>query len=221
MFFATYRTPGENIGFGELPADDSTLFDLLQQYNSTVDVLSLQSGSASDDRFATMFWSYFDSETRILHYVNAGHCPPLLFGVRDGQLEVKRLNAGGPVLGVLDDAAYVQGHAKTNASDLTSCTRTALLKHKAPPEKSLATRLIALLNDAVHQSPEKILASVLVRVRRFLGNTSAQDDLTCVVARLGTTVTKTRDLSKTAAVASHTAGTTASTDALRTFADRS
>jgi sigma-B regulation protein RsbU (phosphoserine phosphatase) len=176
---------------------------------------------ASDDRFATMFWSYFDSETRILRYVNAGHCPPFLVGVRDGKPEVRRLDVGGPVLGALDDAAYVQGQAETGAGDLIFLYSDGLVEaQNANGEEFGESRLIALLKEAVHESPEKILGLVLLSVRRFLGDTPAQDDLTCVVARLGTTVTQTRGSSENAPGTNDTAGTTTSTDALSVSVER-
>ncbi|MCU1335491.1 MAG: phosphoserine phosphatase RsbU/P, partial [Bryobacterales bacterium] len=34
---------------------------------------------ASDERFASLFWGYFDVRTGLMHYVNCGHCAPLLF----------------------------------------------------------------------------------------------------------------------------------------------
>src|SRR5882672_10131519 len=50
---------------------------------------------ASEARYATMFWCYYDSSTHSLSYVNAGHCPPLLMRKNDGEVEISRLDAGG------------------------------------------------------------------------------------------------------------------------------
>jgi serine phosphatase RsbU (regulator of sigma subunit) len=65
-----------------------------------------------------MFWCYCDAETGIVHYINAGHCPPMLVGLREGKAEIKRLDAGGSVLGLLSDAGYVQGSVATGGFDV-------------------------------------------------------------------------------------------------------
>ena len=54
----------------------------------------------SGDRFASMFWSYCDADHSAVHYVNAGHCAPILIGVRNGKAEIQLLEVGGPVLGL-------------------------------------------------------------------------------------------------------------------------
>ena len=41
--------------------------------------------SSSNDRYATLFYGVFDSSTRILRYVNAGHNPPVVIR-RDGSM---------------------------------------------------------------------------------------------------------------------------------------
>ncbi|HEX8813380.1 MAG TPA: PP2C family protein-serine/threonine phosphatase, partial [Terracidiphilus sp.] len=73
---------------------------------------------AADDRFASMFWSYCDPQLRTVRYVNAGHCAPVLIGLRNGQPEIRRLDVGGAVLGVLPAASYTQGSAEIRAGDI-------------------------------------------------------------------------------------------------------
>lgn len=45
---------------------------------------------ASEDRFASMFWSYSDAGNTVVHYVNAGHCAPMLLALRNGKPEIRR-----------------------------------------------------------------------------------------------------------------------------------
>jgi hypothetical protein len=63
---------------------------------------------ASGSRYASMFWCYYEPHTRRLCYVNGGHHPPLLVGPRGHGIEIARLDAGGPVLGILPAARYEQ-----------------------------------------------------------------------------------------------------------------
>ena len=54
---------------------------------------------ASRERSVSMVWSYFDPETELLHYVNAGHPAPLLFRASGHGPSPVLLSEGGPVLG--------------------------------------------------------------------------------------------------------------------------
>lgn len=49
--------------------------------------------------FVTLFWAFYNPERHDLRYVNAGHLPPLLVASTSGEL--RRLETGGPVLGLL------------------------------------------------------------------------------------------------------------------------
>src|SRR5688572_20394360 len=66
--------------------------------------LSRHSGSG---RYATMFFAEYDTGDRTLRYVNAGHNAPLL--IIPGNESVVELTAGGPPVGLFQDAAYDVG----------------------------------------------------------------------------------------------------------------
>lgn len=71
-------------------------------------------GHIGDGRFITFFYGLVNAATGTLTYANAGHLPPILVR-RDGTVE--RLTEGGPVLGVLPDAAYGQATTTVGAGD--------------------------------------------------------------------------------------------------------
>jgi serine phosphatase RsbU (regulator of sigma subunit) len=71
-------------------------------------------GHAGEDRLISFFYCYVDADEGMLTYVNAGHFPPVLVRA-DGTIE--RLSAGGPVLGVLSDGAYVQERTPIKSGD--------------------------------------------------------------------------------------------------------
>lgn len=58
-------------------------------------------------RYATMFFAEYDTADRSLRYVNAGHNAPLLMGPQDDA--VTQLDAGGPPVGLFEDAVYDVG----------------------------------------------------------------------------------------------------------------
>jgi serine phosphatase RsbU (regulator of sigma subunit) len=56
-----------------------------------------------EGHYVTIFYGVLDLETRVLHFVNAGHCPPILRR-KHGSLE--SLGATRPVLGLMLDAGF-------------------------------------------------------------------------------------------------------------------
>ncbi len=61
------------------------------------------SGRFGDNRYATLFYGEFDSQTRILRYVNAGHMPPIFISAEG---EVTRLSDGDVPVGMFPDATF-------------------------------------------------------------------------------------------------------------------
>ena len=61
------------------------------------------SGRFGDNRYATLFYGEFDSQTHILRYVNAGHTPPILVSA-EGQ--VTRLSDGDLPVGMFPDTTF-------------------------------------------------------------------------------------------------------------------
>jgi serine phosphatase RsbU (regulator of sigma subunit) len=60
-------------------------------------------GRFGDNRYATMFYGEFDSATKILRYINAGHCPPILISEAG---EATTLHGGDVPVGLLPDIEY-------------------------------------------------------------------------------------------------------------------
>ena len=63
--------------------------------------------SSAVNRYATFFFSTYQPQTRELRCVNAGHNPPMVLRCSDQGREVLRLEAGGPVIGLLRDLEQV------------------------------------------------------------------------------------------------------------------
>lgn len=60
-------------------------------------------GRFGNDRYATMFYGEFDSGSRLLRYINAGHCPALLISERG---EVTELSDGELPIGLFPEIRY-------------------------------------------------------------------------------------------------------------------
>ena len=140
----------------------------------------------SGERFASMFWSYCDVRGGWVHYVNAGHLAPMLIGLRHGKPEINRLDVGGPVLGLLPYAAYMQGQVEIQSGDAMVLYSDGLVEAtNASGEEFGESRLAELLSQSLGESPEKIRDCILASVNDFLGGVPAHDDLTCLVAKMG------------------------------------
>ena len=139
--------------------------------------------NASGARYASMFWCYYEPLTRRLCYVNAGHCPPLLVGDRGHGVEIARLDAGGPVLGILPAARYEQAQCEVRPGDVLVLYSDGLIEATNPAgEEYGESRLRELLATAGAGGPDDIRNAILASARAFLGPAPPRDDVTLVVA---------------------------------------
>jgi sigma-B regulation protein RsbU (phosphoserine phosphatase) len=138
------------------------------------------------ERFASLFWCYYERSAQMLRYVNAGHLPPMLVRRNDGgELEIQRLTEGGPVLGLLKGADYRQGHAAVHPGDLLVLYSDGVVEAESVSgEQFDEARLLAVLRDNWGGTAAEIRDEMLRRVQRFLDKGRAQDDLSLVVVRL-------------------------------------
>ena len=140
--------------------------------------------NASGARFASMFWCYHDPRTRRLHYVNAGHCTPILVGQRDHGVEIASLDKGGPVLGILAAARYEQAHCEVRPGDVLVLYSDGLVEATNPAgEEYGEARLRERIATAGEGSPDDIRDAILASASAFLGTAIPRDDLTLVVAK--------------------------------------
>ena len=139
--------------------------------------------NASGARYASMFWCYYEPLTRLLSYVNAGHCPPLLVGERGHGIEIARLDAGGPVLGILPAARYEQARCEVRPGDVLVLYSDGLIEATNPAgEEYGESRLYELLATAGAGSPDHIRGAILASASAFIGPAPPRDDVTLVVA---------------------------------------
>lgn len=139
----------------------------------------------SGGRYASMLWCYYEPATRLLSYVNAGHYPPFLIAGEGRPREVLRLDSGGgPVLGILPAARYEQARCEIRPGDVLVLYSDGLIEAtNAAGEEYGEGRLRQLLASEEPGSPGSVRDAVLASVRRFLGSSSARDDVTLVVAK--------------------------------------
>lgn len=129
----------------------------------------------------TLFLARLNLESGELTYCNAGHPPALL--LRENS-EVEELRAGGPVLGAISGASFVNGSAKL-------CPGSTLLAYsdgivECRNESGIEFGAKGLLSAARAFSgckPSVMLFSVLAEAENFVGSQHREDDMALVVLR--------------------------------------
>ena len=135
-------------------------------------------GNIADGRFISFFYCLLAPGTGTVTYCNAGHCQPLLIR-RNGSFE--RLDAGGPVLGVIADASYEQGSVVLESGDrLVFYTDGITEARSAQDEEFGENRLIEAALANRHASAQAMQEALAEAVVTFTGG-SLQDDATLLV----------------------------------------
>jgi len=102
-------------------------------------------------RFATLFYSVYDEDTRLLRFCNAGHNPPVLVR-RDGSIE--RLTAGGTVAGAFEEAAFEAGEVTLARGDRLVLFTDGVTEARAADDTEFGDdRLVQNLATARHLAP--------------------------------------------------------------------
>lgn len=138
-------------------------------------------GSSSGGRFATLFYGMFDSSTRTLRYVNAGHNPPMVIR-RDGSIAY--LEVGGAPVGIFSDWNYEEGQVQLDAGDLLVAYTDGVTE--ATNGAGEYWGIEGLANAATNhmaQSPAEIVSAVFSAMDEF-SQGRQEDDVTVAVLRV-------------------------------------
>jgi sigma-B regulation protein RsbU (phosphoserine phosphatase) len=137
---------------------------------------------ASRERFASLFWGYFEPRTGRFHYVNAGHCPPVV--VRADGLEPVTLDEGGPVLGLLPGVDFRQGSIALEPGDTLILYSDGVVETAAAGGDMFGEeRLAEALAGAARLDAGEVRDSILDRLAAFAPGSELADDRTLLVAR--------------------------------------
>lgn len=133
------------------------------------------------DKYATLFYCEFESETRRLTYCNAGHNPPLWVSKRG----IERLTVGGMAAGLFDEREYEQESVRLEAGDLVVLYTDGVVEAESPSGEMFGEdRLIALFRDDTYLPAEDIQKLILDAVSEWAGGGDQRDDITVVVLKV-------------------------------------
>lgn len=134
---------------------------------------------AISGRFVTAFYGMLTPQGA-LSYCNAGHNAPVLVG-RDG---VRRLEAGGLILGMFEAATFEEETVQLSPGDVVIAFSDGVSEalDEAGEEYS-DERLLASVQSHRDSAPQALLDGLLADVRQFCGKAMPNDDVTLVVVR--------------------------------------
>jgi sigma-B regulation protein RsbU (phosphoserine phosphatase) len=132
-------------------------------------------------RFISFFYALLDPVSGEFAYSNAGHNPPLLVRANG---TVEWLTEGGPVLGIVRDAAYDDVRCVLNTGDVAVLYSDGVTDATNPEEQDFGeSRLSEVLEQVHHGSADAILSALTTAVKGWAAGTPAPDDITLVVVR--------------------------------------
>jgi serine phosphatase RsbU (regulator of sigma subunit) len=129
----------------------------------------------------TLFLGRLKLATGELTYCNAGHPPALLIG---NNSEVEELNEGGPILGAISGAPFVNGKTTLgpNSTLIGYSDGIAECRNESGVEFGIE-RLLSAVQAFSHRSPSATLFSVLAAVENYTGDGHREDDISLMVLR--------------------------------------
>jgi sigma-B regulation protein RsbU (phosphoserine phosphatase) len=126
--------------------------------------------------FVTAFVGVFDPDTGELSYCNAGHNAPFLVS---GDGSFRRLEVGGPVLGILSAAEWLEGRLRLQHDEVLLCfTDGATEARNRAGEEYGEARLIDAVRANMSLTPYRLCTALYASVRTFVGTTRQTDDTT-------------------------------------------
>jgi len=130
------------------------------------------------DRFVSLVHAVLDRSRGTLTYTNAGHPPPLLLRA-DGT--VHRLDQGGPVLGMIQDARYQEAVVPLRAGDRLVLYTDGVVEAEGRGGELGEMRLLAALRGMRALAATDAARAVLDRAVEFADGGPLQDDATVVI----------------------------------------
>jgi len=162
--------------FRALVARRPTLEELVQEMNAAVFRVT------QGDRFITLFVGKYDPEAHTIHYINAGHAPPLLLSNGEATL----LKNGCTVLGWMPELPFLElgGICLSGEALLFTYTDGLTDVRNDAGEDFDENKLLDFLWENVDMEVYALNAKLLHHLERFRGKQSYPDDITVLTCKL-------------------------------------
>ena len=142
-------------------------------------------GSSGPSRYATFFYAQYETGTRRLTYVNAGHNPPFLVRMRHEGLTVERLDQGGPVIGLMPGFSYEQASLALYPGDVILAYTDGVSEAMNPTDEEWGEqRLLDTAKSCLSLPAEQVIDRIMNAADTFATGAPQFDDMTLVVVKV-------------------------------------
>jgi phosphoserine phosphatase RsbU/P len=136
--------------------------------------------STPPEKYATLFLGIYDGRSHRLTYSNGGHLPPILIAKNGG---IRRLEAGGTVIGLFDNMTYEEGSVEMKPGEIFLAYSDGVTEPENDFGEFGEQRLIDLVSDNRNLPLPQISQLVTTAVENWIGDNEQPDDVTLVLAR--------------------------------------
>src|SRR3954468_18124434 len=134
-----------------------------------------------ESRFVTLMYGTLEPDGR-LTYCNAGHNPPLIVGASG----VRRLEVGGPIVGVFEGATYQEETVTLSPGDILIVFSDGVSEAmSASGDEYGEGRILATASSLPGAAPNDLLQAMFADVRAFTKGAPQSDDITALVLKYG------------------------------------
>ena len=149
------------------------------------DVNRLVYESSPSALFASLFYAEYQPSSRTLHYVNAGHNPPIIVRPRIEPCELFHLRAEAVPIGMFADTQFAATKFQLEKDDiLVAYTDGITEAANTSGELWGLERLEGLLRSCSQKAPSEIVERILAEVSDFADGELQRDDATLVVMKV-------------------------------------
>ena len=138
-------------------------------------------GSSLASRYATLFYGVVDEATRTLHYVNAGHNPPMVIRP-DGS--IVWLTTGGAPVGLFPDSIYEEGSVQLGCGDLILAYTDGVTESLNPSHCEWGTEGLRIAASASGAKSAGDMVEAIMQSMDKFSHASQTDDATVAVVQV-------------------------------------
>lgn len=132
------------------------------------------------EKYLSCFLGLVDTRRNGLHYINAGHVPPILVDGVAGTYTL--LEEGGTVVGLFPKTDYTRGTAQLKTGDILVCCTDGILEACNEGDEEFGTeKLAATVMKHRDKTAQSIVESVLAEVNQWCHGVQADDKVLMVM----------------------------------------
>ncbi len=175
LFMAMSRTCIRSNALGDFSASEA-----IMKANKVI------SEDSSSGMFITLFYSVLDLKNRKLHYVNAGHNPPIVLPGNGNGGTIKLLEAKGIALGVVDDIILEEAELDLATNDIIVFYTDGVTEaNNVKKEQFGQPRLADLILENRHLTANALVDKIKNDIMDFTKGEPQFDDFTLFALKVG------------------------------------